>query len=346
MQLRHGVCSLLTVADFGKITFVRSTKRQSMRPGVRQEVINLDVPVLHPDGRPMSICTRYLLWATDGTVLDPHLIDIWRHGTDLYLFLRDDEPRSAEYVSNPIVRLKFPTRSEWENESRKDLENHGGYTPDVLRMILTDDAYAHALRKQVQAQFPNLDKVLRFEEYKTRRAATTEGFERYDALELYKEYLRNLIRVDLKKIDESKSKMNRGWAERHAEPKSLAAALPSSPEEWAAELDTLPPDLRNVMFGLARERTVRELGLMDRDDSAMHTQGRARDGTRFSVMIDGRDTLSTFKQKVSDVTGIPGAALGLIVAGRVATELEQLFIRPREVNFVALDMIEQQRRRP
>jgi hypothetical protein len=369
VQLRHDVCSLLSVADFSTITFVKSTKRQSMDPDVFREEINLKVPVLHPDGRPVSICTRYLQWATDGAVLDPHLIDIWRHGADLYLFMREnindggESLLAADFVSSPIVRIPFPTRSEWYNASRQDFEKQG-YTPDEIRNILTDDEYARSIRNQVQTKYPDLKPVLRFSEYKSTRGKAIEGFERYDALEMYKEYLRNLIRRDIKTQDESKSKFWKGVRarrlkremdaaleapepKRRAHPSAAAelGPLPTTAEGWAAELNVIPPDLRNIFFEQARERTVHELGLLDSDDSFIHTQGRRRDNSRFSVVMEGRDTFSTFKQKVSNATGIPVESLGLAWGGSWATELGQLFSRPREVQFSALDKLGQERRR-
>jgi len=63
VQLRHDVCSLLSVADFRTITFVKSTKllRQSTDPHVLREVIDGGArPVLHPDGRLVVLDERVL----------------------------------------------------------------------------------------------------------------------------------------------------------------------------------------------------------------------------------------------------------------------------------------------
>lgn len=316
VQLRHDVCALLNVAHFRQITFVWATKRQSTDPAVRQEVIDTGVPVLHPDGRPVSICTRYLWWGgSDDTALDPHLIDIWQQGPDLYLFLsegNDGHSRSAEDFSpNPIVRIQFPARSEWLSSRRRELEAQG-YRADDIRLILTDDEYARAIRQQVHEQYPDLVTPLeRFAEFTRRRAGILE---RYDPLELYKEYLRNSIRRDMKRHIESK-----------------------------ASHEEAPTVLPDVTVGPAREPTLRELNLLGSDDAVVHASGQKRDGTSFWIGVEGRDSMQSFKQKVSNATGIPVPSLAFLVAGRRANEPAQLFANLQDVRFLVLDEDEQRR---
>jgi len=178
VKLPRDVCARLNVGQFTKITFVASQKERRV-PGERERVIDLARPALHPDGRPVSICTQYLWWMFgDDAVLDSQQIDIWQTGTELFLFLADT------YGSDEPVRIKFPTFGEW-SESQKDLR---------IPHLITDEQYAHTLRKQVQSEFKEYElNPQQYPLFVVERAGLIAR-EGYDPVELYKEYLRNLIR--------------------------------------------------------------------------------------------------------------------------------------------------------
>jgi len=186
IKLRHDVCALLSVAQFTKITFVWSTKQQWV-PETRTQVLDLGKPALHPDGRPISICTQFLRWRFGpDTVLDSHLIDIWQHGTELYVFLADaNEP-------DETVQIKFPTFSEWAQGQRRDR---------IDERLITDEEYAQTIRKQAQSQFRELN-LQRYPAFLAQRA---DIIQRYDPIELYTEHVRNSVRRYLQQQKEARA---------------------------------------------------------------------------------------------------------------------------------------------
>jgi hypothetical protein len=173
-QLRHDVCARLTAAKFSKITFVASTKLQ-WNPEVDIHVLDKNLPALHGDERPASICTQYLWWRFGrDAVLDSHLIDIWQIGTELFLFGAADAPRLP-------VHVKFPTYGAWAQTQRRN------GSPELISF----DGYAESLRQQVRREF-GLN-VQEFGAFREARQALIDR-EGYDPLEFYKEHLRNEIR--------------------------------------------------------------------------------------------------------------------------------------------------------
>jgi len=226
VNLGHDVCALLSVAQFTKVTFVWSTKEQR-GPGTREQVLDLDRPARHPDGRPMSICSQFLIWGFGpNAVLDTHLIDIWQHGTELYLFLADNTNGP-----NDTVRIKFKPYSDWAAEQRYQR---------IDERLITDEEYAQTIRKRVQSEFPHLNPP-RYPTFLMETEASHRDDPRFlaqhDPVELYKNALRNLVRKDMQQKREAAARnvtfpSYRDWV---AEQRTLGLGQDATTEEDYAQ---------------------------------------------------------------------------------------------------------------
>jgi len=337
VRLRHDVCARSHAAQFSKITFVHARKPQWVR-GVHEHVFERTRPVWHGDDRPVSICTQFLWWRFGrDAVLDSHLVDVWQRGTELFLF-----PSDAVAVD-----IKFPTFAEWAREQR-----------DVLGLgesYITDEEYAQTLRKQLP---PKLNPE-RYPAFIASRAALLAR-EGYDPVELYKEYLRNLIRRDritFPTFDE--------WAQSQRDP-------PLSLPEWVITQENYAETLREhvreklglavwkyerfldqhgasmararfdpvkmyknylrgeILNNLERQPDVKEEEpeetmaiLLRPDEMALDLFPRTAFRT-FHITLNRADTMATLMNKVAQVTGIPIESIKLIYDTVELTRLHEL----------------------
>lgn len=146
-KLLRDACSDLDSSHFSKITFVWSKRNQ--RRGGKEHVLSLeDEPSAPPDETPMSVCTRYLQWRFGPSVeLDSHLIDLWEHGDELYLFPAEDfdleqdlDLASSEQKEEPSEHFLLTSASispvEFQSDDYQDGFCHNGTKQSTSLVVL------------------------------------------------------------------------------------------------------------------------------------------------------------------------------------------------------------------
>jgi hypothetical protein len=236
IRLNHEQCAELSAENFSRITFVWATKDKWGRLGVREQIYDSKKPLLHPDGRPMSICTQYLRWGfrSDG-ITDTHLIDLQKGGTELFLFLAPSGP----------VDITFEPFEQYAQRLRGFGMKESDITPEL---------YAQSLAVQVESSFGVVPTS--FDEFMDNNPI------HFNAMDMYKAFLRKGVeqhnfpnRAQMRVKRPAQAAMSPG--------QSPEAKRPRAASEENDDMDGPPPplesqaDVRRGLGGLEAFRAVK-----------------------------------------------------------------------------------------